>query len=149
MQHFKHAILQQNISILIHQFGAGFFMKGTVRLIDPCVDACITRWSAMQQQNQQQQEQQQSLVAGGSCKHAITCRTLNGGAFAQAQPLLPQQQQQQQADVNALLIGSRHSKSSQQRRHPASTTLPCRSGHADIWCCCCYLGLAGVVVRQE
>jgi hypothetical protein len=29
MQHFKHAILQQNISILIHQFGSGFFMKGT------------------------------------------------------------------------------------------------------------------------
>jgi hypothetical protein len=30
MQHCKHAILQQNISILIHQFGSGFFMKGTV-----------------------------------------------------------------------------------------------------------------------
>jgi hypothetical protein len=31
MQHFKHAILQQNISILIYQFGSGFFMKGTAR----------------------------------------------------------------------------------------------------------------------
>jgi hypothetical protein len=33
MQHFKHAILQQNISILIHQFGLGFFMKGTEELV--------------------------------------------------------------------------------------------------------------------
>jgi hypothetical protein len=33
MQHFKHAILQQNISILIHQFGSGFFMKGTDLLV--------------------------------------------------------------------------------------------------------------------
>jgi hypothetical protein len=31
MQHFKHATFQQNISILIHQFGSGFFMKGTVK----------------------------------------------------------------------------------------------------------------------
>jgi hypothetical protein len=33
MQHFKHAILQQNISILIQQFGSGFFMKGTACLL--------------------------------------------------------------------------------------------------------------------
>jgi hypothetical protein len=29
MQHLKHAIMQQNIFILIHQFGSGFFTKVT------------------------------------------------------------------------------------------------------------------------